>query len=202
MPKIRITQGVINQKIRGKNPSLTYCDNFLFTSITFLMDISSCCLNALSSRWYQSIVKWTNSETEAKAGGLNFIFNLSVIECYSEIHKCFNKKVILSVAWLLVVWGGISDTAYLLGFSCTTVSRVCTEWCGKQANKCPTIMCYYYEAILSTWTTISKKCFQHIVKSMSQTIQAVLSDMGRGSYWVIEWSGQWMCIRVKFSPLK
>ncbi len=50
----------------------------------------------------------------------------------------------------------ISQTADLLGFSHTTISRVYRE-CNLQQ------LC---DAIVSIWTKISEECFQHLVESM------------------------------------
>ncbi len=42
----------------------------------------------------------------------------------------------------------------------------------------PTNLQQLRDAIMSTWTKISEKCFQHLVESMPQSIKVVLKAKG------------------------
>lgn len=66
-----------------------------------------------------------------------------------------------------------SETADLLGFSCTTIFRVYRECSEKER-----ISSERQFSIMSIWSKISEECFQHLVESMPRRIKAVLKAKG------------------------
>ena len=70
----------------------------------------------------------------------------------------------------------VSRTITLLGFSCSTDSRVYQEWCTAQRT---ISLKQLWKALASTWASIPVERFGHLVDSMPQRIEAVLRSIGR-----------------------